>query len=274
MGRDTKIPWCDSTINPVVGCDGCELHRAAVEESHCYAASLVGRYAGLPGWPAFFDKPELFAGRIEQACRWSDLKGKNRPGKPWLNGYPRTIFLGDLADVFTESLPFDWLAPHLGPMARMSHIWILCTKRPRRARRFFENYAAPPNFWLLTTVTGPATSNRIAELLRVPGVSVRGISLEPMLGPVDLDVCGATGIEISNAYGGLRHRAIDWLILGGESGSGARPMDRQWAQTVRDQCVREDIPFFFKGWGSQVRGNLLDDREWRDMPQVRPFQAA
>jgi len=79
VGRETKIPWCDSTVNPVVGCDGCELHRASASESHCYAASLVGRYAGCPGWPTSFDKPEFFAGRIELACRWSDLTGKDRP---------------------------------------------------------------------------------------------------------------------------------------------------------------------------------------------------
>jgi len=268
MSKHTKIAWCDSTVNPAVGCDGCELHRAGAGESHCYAASLVRRYAGLPGWPASFDKPEFFAGRLEQACGWPDLTGKNRPAKPWLNGYPRTIFLGDLGDVFTESLPIDWLVPHLAPMARAPHIWILCTKRPRRARQFFENHACPPNFWLLTTVTGPATANRVAELLSIPDVSVRGISLEPMLGPVDLDACGATGLEIPNGAGGFAERAIDWLILGGESGPGARPMCPEWAHTVRDQCIRESIPFFFKAWGGHAGGSLLDNREWRQMPRV------
>jgi len=274
MGRETKIPWCDSTINPVMGCDGCELHRAGAGESHCYAASLVGRYAGVPGWPASFDRPQRFVGRIERACCWSDLTGKDRVGKPWLNGYARTIFLGDLGDVFTESLPIDWLAACLAPMAQAPHLWILCTKRPGRARRFFQEHACPPNLWLLTTVTGPATVNRVTELLRVPGVSVRGISLEPMLGPVDLDACGATGMEVPDEMGGFCERAIDWLILGGESGPGARPMYLQWAQAVRDQCVRQDIPFFFKGWGSQARGCLLDDREWRQMPEVGVCRAA
>lgn len=267
MGKDTKISWCDSTINPVVGCDGCELHRAGTAESRCYAASLVGRYAGCPGWPASFALPQFFAGRIEQACHWSDLTGKTRPGKLWLNGYPRTIFLGDLGDVFTESLPIDWLAPYLSPMARAAHIWILCTKRPGRARQFFERYPCPPNLWLLTTVTGSATAHRVAELLRVPGVAVRGISLEPMLGPVDLDACGATGMELLDEDA-FCERAVDWLILGGESGPSARPMRPEWAQAIRDQCTREGIPFFFKAWGNQARGCLLDDREWHQMPQV------
>ena len=267
MSKDTRIPWCDSTVNPAVGCDGCELHGRGAGESHCYAASLVRRYAGLPGWPTSFDTPELFAGRIEQACRWSDLTGMGRPGKPWLSGYPRTIFLGDLADVFTESLPIEWLAPYLSTMAQVPHIWILCTKRPGRARQFFERYPCPPNLWLLTTVTGSATAHRIAELLRVPGVAVRGISLEPMLRPIDLDACGATGMKHPDE-GTFCERAVDWLILGGESGPGARPMCPEWAQAVRDQCTREGIPFFFKAWGGQARGCLLDDREWHQMPQV------
>jgi len=91
--------------------------------------------------------------------------------------------------------------------------------------------------------------------------------MEPMLGPVDLDACSATGMELSDE-GAFCERAVDWLILGGESGSGARPMRPEWAQAVRDQCMREGIPFFFKAWGSQAQGCLLDGREWHQMPQV------
>jgi protein gp37 len=116
-------------------------------------------------------------------------------------------------------------------MARAPHIWILCTKRPGRARHFFENHACPPNLWLLTTVTGPATGNRIAELLRVQGVTVRGVSLEPMLGPVDL----------SAHLSGLA-----WVICGGESGRRARPMEQGWVRDLRDQCVAAGVPFFMK----------------------------
>jgi protein gp37 len=282
VGRETKIPWCDSTINPVVGCDGCELHRAGAEESHCYAAGLVGRYAGCAGWPASFDKPEFFAGRLDKACRWSDLAGKDRPDKPWLNGYPRTIFLGDLADVFSESLPIDWMAPHLPAMAAAPHIWIICTKRPGRAREFFGKHGCPPNFWLLTTVTGPATLNRVTELLRIGDVTVLGVSAEPLLAATDLHDC----------------YRLNWVIVGGESGPRARPMHPQWARDIRDRCVRADTPFFFKQHGEWLpvsrtdgvhelpfgdyipearfgflRGRkgsaedaLLDGRQWHQMP--------
>jgi protein gp37 len=250
------------------------LHRASASESHCYAASLVGRYAGCPGWPTSFDKPEFFAGRIELACRWSDLTGKDRPEKPWLNHHPRTIFVGDLADVFTESLPADWLAPYLTAMAQAPHIWILCTKRPSRARQFFEKHARPPNLWLLTTVTGPATTSRVAELLRVPGMGVRGISLEPMLGPIDLDACGATGTKAIPAQnGGGRGRGIDWLILGGESGPGAHPMQPEWAKLVRDQCIREGIPFFFKQGSAANWPSFNDFASFPDDLQIRQMPA-
>ena len=263
MGITTGISWCDSTANPIVGCDGCELHRAGDPNSHCYASGLVGRYAGIKGWPKSFDRPEFFAGRIEKACRWSDLTGTAREDKPWLNGYPRIIFLNDLSDSFTESLPVDWMAPFLPMMATAPHIWILCTKRPKRARVFFETYPCPSNFWLLTTVTSQANAGRIAELLAVPDVTVRGVSMEPLLGPVDLtDIrtpCGSfknalTG-EVCSGESGCScgdSTALDWVILGGESGPGARPMLSHWAFDILDQCGASEAPCFFKQWSEWI----------------------
>ena len=163
MSVTTGIEWCDSTANPVVGCDGCELHRAGESESYCYAARLVGRYAGLPGWPASFDRPELFPERIKRALVWPDLTGRERPDKPWLNGRPRHIFWCDLGDPWTESLPADWLAPYLPMLADSPHIHIFCTKRPARAREFFEQHRAPQNLILLTTVTSAANIGRVRD---------------------------------------------------------------------------------------------------------------
>jgi protein gp37 len=252
VSKDTKIPWCDSTANPVVGCDGCELHGTSVERDSCYAAALVGRYAGLPGWPESFDKPERFGGRIEEACLWPDLTGRDRPAKPWLNGFPRTIFLGDLADVFTESIPLDWLGLYLTEMGNSPHIWILCTKRPWRARQFFEQWGGcPPNFWILTTVTSVTTLHRITELQRIPGATVRGVSLEPLLGPVGLSkwlTCNRLGC----AGKGSDHVGLDWVIVGGESGPRARPMLSSWAFDLLDQCTTAGVPFFFKQWSEWI----------------------
>jgi len=112
MGIKTNIEYCDSTINPIVGCEGCELWAAGRpdEEQHCYAATLCKRWAGKKGWPAAFDQPEYFPGRMEQALGWPDLTGKERADKPWLNGYPRLIFLNDLSDTFnSDPEPIEWL---------------------------------------------------------------------------------------------------------------------------------------------------------------------
>ena len=301
MSETTGIEWCDSTANPVVGCDGCELHRTGEPESHCYAARLVGRYAGLPGWPASFDRPELFPERIKRALAWPDLTGRERPDKPWLNGRPCHIFWCDLGDPWTERLPVDWLAPYLPMLADSPHVHIFCTKRPARARQLFELHPAPANLILLTTVTSEATIGRVKELLFVPGISVRGVSLEPMLGPVDVIPYLPDDFT----------PGLDWVIVGGESGPGARPMHPDWARSVRDQCQAAGVWHFFKQWGEfapvtgrettlknkyvirfnplesrglnyapandaymyrvgkRAAGRLLDGREWSQMPEMK-----
>jgi protein gp37 len=278
MGAKTNIDWCDSTINPVMGCDGCELHGPACELDSCYAAALVGRYAGLPGWPKSFDKPEFFEGRIEKACRWSDLTGTERKDKPWLNGYPRTIFLCDLADPFTESAPQYWLGPYLARMARAPHIWIICTKRPARMRQFFERWGCPPNFWLLTTVTSLATVGRIEELLRIPDATVRGVSLEPLLCPLDLrhinlrgDLLDALYGEVYSEESGCIRELLPWLawvIVGGESGAGARHMQPHWAAEIREDCWATGTAFFMKQMAG--RKPIPADLLTRQMPWGPP----
>ncbi len=229
MGITTDISWCDSTINPSVGCDGCELHRAGAAESHCYAAALAARYCGSAAWPKSFDEPELFAHRLDQAIRWSDLTGKKRPDKPWLDGLPRLIFCCDLGDPFSESLPLDWLAPWLPKLADSPHYWLLLTKRPPRARRFFDTHPAPDNLWQGTTVTGPATIARSDDLRQV-AVKTRFISAEPLLGPLN----------------GLNLAGIHQVIVGGESGPRFRPFEQSWAREIRNDCVAQGSAFYFK----------------------------
>ena len=155
MGKTTKISYADSTISPLVGCDGCELLDLTRGIKLCYAHALVTRYAGVRGWPKDFFQPEFFPGRLEQAIRWKDLTDTDRPDKPWLNGYPRIVFLGDLADIFAKNAPDprEWLVPMIPRMAE-KHIWLFLTKRPRRMAQFFEQVGyVPRNFWLGTTIT-------------------------------------------------------------------------------------------------------------------------
>ena len=163
MGKDTKIEYADSTVNPVMGCTGCELYHPDPSKNHCYAATLINRYAGLKGWPKSFNEPEYFPRRIEKAIQWPDLTNTQRKTKSWLNDYPRIIFVNDLSDGFCPDVdPMIWLYPAMKKMAESPHIWLLLTKWPKRMRRFFEQYAAPDNFWLGVSVPNQKTVWRIS----------------------------------------------------------------------------------------------------------------
>ena len=267
MGIKTKIDWCDSTCNPAMGCDGCELSGG-----HCYAEQLCKRHAGQAGWPKKFSRPELVSAekRMAGALAWPDLTGTDRADKPWLNGMPRLVFLCDLADPFSESISADarthWLTRASGEMLASRHVWLLLTKRPHIMRRYVrwwceqhcENW--PENIWLGTSVTRADTAWRIAELLQIHA-AVRFVSLEPLLGPVDLDRLPAPeGCGPCLHYSALREHAddnsyylpptlLDWVIAGGESGASARPSHPDWFRGLRDQCAAAGVPFFFKQWG-------------------------
>lgn len=270
MGIKTEIAWCDSTVNPVMGCDGCELSGG-----HCYAESLVTRYAGLKGWPKTFKRPE-FVGtirRLDAARAWSDLTGTDRPHKPWLNGMQRMIFVCDLSDPFSESLPIDWLSPHVDRWKETPHIWMLLTKRPKRMGEFVRKWEAdygeqfPQNIWGGTSVTSQATAWRIADLLAVPSLSVRFLSLEPLLGPVDIPVdafvCPKCECRSPKSLLACREckPALSWIIVGGESGPHVRPMLPDWARSIRDQCQAAGVPFFFKQWGEWAPSELVERNE-------------
>jgi len=233
LSKDTMISWCDSTLNLMMGCGGCELWNGA--RRSCYAGVMTAKYSGQKGWPSAFNSPQLFPHRLPEALAWPDLTGQDRPGKPWLNGMSRLIFLNDMGDTFTEELPLDWLRPHLLQMEESPHRWLILTKRPRRMRRFFEQVDVIPNAWLGVSVTDQATADaRIPELLRVPvhgNDIVRFVSVEPLLGPVDM----------------CEHLwALDWVIVGGESGAGFRPMKPEWVQNVWLDCENARVPFFYK----------------------------
>lgn len=262
MSQKTEIAYCDSTVNSVVGCLGCELHSAACpDKSTCYAAALTARWAGKPGWPASFDQPQHFPDRLPRAVRWADLRGKKRPEKPWLDGYPRVIFVNDLSDGFHSIDPEVWLTPHLEAMVASPHIWLLCTKRPDVMAEYFERHPAPSNFWLMTTVTSQATVWRALELSRIHGASLL-LSLEPLLGEVDLMYPKAAfpdGPQMccSGQDCGCRGMPVDppllWyfqgVFVGGASGPRAKPMHPGWARKIRDDCAAVGVPFLFKQWG-------------------------
>ncbi len=264
MSENTPIEWTDSTLNLMMGCDGCELwvesDDPARRVNKCYAGQQTARYAGRKGYPAKFSEPAVFAGRLAKACTWKDLTGTKRPGKPWLDGLSRLIFLDDMGDTFTESLPLDWLLPHVPAMEASPHVWQFLTKRPRRMRRFFEMLGhVPKNFWLGTSVTSAANVGRVAELVKIEGAGVLFISAEPLLGPVSLT--GYCREEGGGTYSTWLDR-LDWVIVGGESGPKARPMHPDWAAKIRDDCARAGAAFFYKQtgeWASYTHGQLHAD---------------
>ena len=281
MGIKTKISYCDSTVNPTPTCSGCELFP-----DHCYAYRLSKRWGGKKGWPRDFRKFEFFDYRIERACAWSDLTGTSREDKPWLNGYPRIIFLNDLGDTFAPIAPKDWLLPHIYAMERSPHIWLLLTKWPERMVDFFSALGrVPNNFWLGTSVTTTDSIYRAKELLRLKRIaSTLWISAEPLLADITQELTPAM----------CKH--VDWVVAGGESGRGARPCHPDWLRYIRDWCLCWGIPFHFKQWGEwastndyrsdfgftkmhefddgekmisvgkKIAGHLLDGREWLEMP--------
>lgn len=255
MGIATDIEWCDSTLNLQMGCDGCELWNPKAGIKHCYAGTLTARHAGKTGWPVTFEQPATFLGRLDAALRWPDLTGKERPFKPWLNGRPRMVFLNDMGDTYTESLPVDWLAPVIERMGQSPHIWMVLTKRPQRMLEAAKAHGFPRNFWLGVSVTDQGNAGpRIRPLLEVARLTgcKTFLSCEPLLGPVKLkqdwlwefdpNASRDMGAEVGCSLIGL-------VIAGGESGPGARPSHPDWFRSIRDQCAAAGVAFFFKQWG-------------------------
>ncbi len=268
MGKNTNIEWCDSTINGTSGCDGCELWNTQTRT--CYAGNLQTQRLSksLPKlYSADFSEVRMIPGRYAQAASWSDLRGTERPQKPWLNGLPRMIFVGDLGDTFSRAVTDDFLTRELlGAITSKQgqrHFWLLLTKRPKRLASIAKKWGGlPDNVMAMTTVTSQNTaSSRVSDLLEVP-CKWRGLSCEPLLGPLEI-FDTATGWPFYDLEG---LRTLHWVIAGGESGPKARPMHPDWARSLRDQCTDANVPFFFKQWGeyqhfdaSECRTDLSKD---------------
>lgn len=249
MTRNTKIQWCDSTVNPTMGCDGCELWSNT--KRTCYAGIMHGRFGGTTqGYAPTFDLVTNFPGRMTDAASWSDLRGKNRPDKPWLNGMPRLIFVSDMSDALSKAVSFDYLRDEIienviSPKGQR-HCWLWLTKRPQRMAEFGswiadQGYVWPKNLWAGTSVTDQKSTSRIKHLRKVGGEeTIRFLSVEPQVEPIDF----APWIP-----------QVDWLLHGGESGHGARTFKFEWAMELIELCRKSDVPFFLKQLGSVVEHN-------------------
>jgi protein gp37 len=248
MADKTGIEWTEATWNPVVGCSkvspGCD---------HCYAETLALRHGWTPKpWtlPNASENVTLKPERLDQPLKWKR---------------PRMVFVNSMSDLFHENVGFDYILKVFLTMRDAErHTFQVLTKRPRRAAQFLSlhepMYGVAPNVWLGVSIESWRFNWR-ADVLREIPAAVRFISAEPLLD---------TLYPIRTPDRQLSLDGIDWLIVGGESGAGARPMEPLWALELRDAAAENGTAFFFKQWGGRTPksgGKVLDGREWCDMPR-------
>lgn len=276
MAENSKIEWTDHTFNPWIGCTrigpGCD---------HCYAADLSKARLGVE-WGSGAPRRRTAAATWKQSRRWN-----NRAAKL---GIRYRVFCASLADVFDNEVDPAWRADLFALIRETPHLdWLLVTKRIGNAEKMAEAAGGwPGNVWLGATIVNQAEADRdIPKLLTIKGPRYVFLSMEPLLGPVDLtaltlttctdkfDALEGMGWGMNpKSYGGGRlyhgatkspYRKLDWVIVGGESGHHARPMHPDWARSLRDQCAAAGVPFLFKQWGEWIPA--LDreraDPDWR-----------
>lgn len=255
---NSKIEWTEATLNPVMGCtpvsEGC---------TKCYARAMMRRYAGRTGWPADPDTATLFPERLEQLRKWKQ---------------PRRVFMVSMGDPFHKDVPEPFIAQMFGAMEAYDwHTYMVLTKRPERMRQFCRGWwgqdvRPPAHIWLgVSAENQQRADERIPLLLDTPA-AVRFVSIEPMLGPVDLTTIRDDGWrgnpewspgQPMGTMNALRH--LDWVIAGGETGPGARSMDLDWVRRIRDDCQAASVPLFIKKLTPRGE-HLLDGQEWRQYP--------
>lgn len=261
------------------------MERRISSQVHCYAAMLHLRWAGnrskpdkkvKPGFAPVFEEVKHFPGRMAAAAKWKPLQDTKRPDKPWLDGLPRLIFVSDMGDALSSSVPFGYLKQEIvdvvGTAEGARHLWLWLTKRPGPMARFARwlkerDIAWPDNLVAMTSVLDARMAKSAIKCLQRVPAPVRGLSVEPLLGPVKLDLEG-----------------IDWVIVGGESGHHARPFHLEWARALRDQCRAQGVAFFMKQLGARPFEDGLelklhnrhggDWEEWPEDLRIREMPAA
>lgn len=243
MASRTTIEWTEVTWNPVTGCD-----RVSPGCAHCYALTLASRLKAM-GNPRYgVDGAAGTSGPgFGLSLHWDLIDAPRR----W--HAPRLVFVNSMSDLFHERVPVEFIKAVFGTIAETPrHTYQVLTKRHERLASLATELDWPANLWMGVSIENDHWTLRADYLRRVPS-TVKFISAEPLLGPL-----------LS-----LKLDGIDWLIAGGESGPGHRPMDPSWVRDLRDMCERQDVAFFFKQWGGQypkAGGRELDGREWSDVP--------
>ncbi|MFC1718868.1 DUF5131 family protein [Candidatus Poribacteria bacterium] len=233
----SKIEWTEKTWNPITGCT-----RYSAGCKRCYAATMSHRLKAM-GQAKYANGFKL---TIHQDLLHQPLEWKK----------PKRIFVNSMSDTFHQDVPEEFIHGIFGAMKRAHwHQFQILTKRSERLLELDSALCWAENVWMGTTVECVDYIHRI-ECLSATGAHVKFLSLEPLLGPMpELNLDG-----------------IDWVIVGGESGPGARTMEAEWALDIRDQCIDRNVPFFFKQWGGvnkKKNGRLLDGRTWDEYPCQR-----
>lgn len=276
MADKSKIEWTDATWNPLVGCS-----KISAGCKNCYAETFTNRFKGIPGhhFENGFDLT-LKPNKLDQPIRWKK---------------PRMIFVNSLSDLFHKDVPLEYIHQVFDVMNQCTqHTFQLLTKRADRMAALMPDIlkkleldSLPANIWIGVSIENSDVLHRIEHLVQVPAL-VRWLSMEPLLGPVP---------DIPHLD------QLHWVVVGGESGRKARPMNDDWAQDIRDQCLNAEVPFFFKQWGEWLpwkqlmrkvddsalanieltrihdklflrpgkkkAGRLLDGRTWDQMPEIK-----
>jgi protein gp37 len=245
MASRSAIEWTEVTWNPTTGCD-----RISPGCDHCYALTLARRLKAM-GQPKYQNDGDprtsgpgfritMHASALVQPYTW--------PGR-------RVVFVNSMSDLFHARVPLSFVRQVFGVIADTpQHTYQVLTKRSSRLRRVAASMDWPPNLWMGVSVEDAAQLRRVDDLRSVPA-GIRFLSCEPLLGPLDgLDLAG-----------------IGWVIAGGESGPGHRPVDPAWVTGIRDRCAAGQVPFFFKQWGGRTPkdgGRELDGSTWSQMPAL------
>ena len=236
MSTNSPIEWTEATWNPLTGCTkispGCK---------HCYAERMSLRLKAM--------------GQRNYRNGFKLTLHPRAVGLPLTWKKPRTIFTNSMSDLFHNDVPIEFIEQVFDVMTRAHwHQFQILTKRSSRLLKLNQTIDWPPNVWMGVSVESMDYEFRIDDLRRT-GASIKFLSLEPLLGPLP----------------SLNLRGIDWVIVGGESGPKARPMQSDWVGDIRDQCLRVKVPFFFKQWGGVNKkraGRNLQGRTWDQMPAV------
>jgi protein gp37 len=241
----TKIEWAEYTWNPIAGCTvlslGCK---------HCYAMKLAYRLDAM-GQPKYKGLTRKSGGRAKWTGKVVLDHGSLEIPKKWKK--PRLVFVNSMSDLFHKKVPIEYIQQVFAVMRDTPrHTYQILTKRAERLAELSPLIDWPQNVWMGVSVENEAVTDRI-DYLRACGAHIKFLSCEPLLGPFD----------------DLNLADIDWVIVGGESGAGCRPMDADWVRSILAQCQKQGVAFHFKQWGGYPKskyGRTLDGRTWDEMP--------